>query len=319
MVRSDSIETPREAIHACASRHGGWNGPAAPPQRRRCGREHRRVARRGTMLARCDQPRLRHGRAAAQLTLRWRGDKRRTFVFYRRCHPCPERCTPRAPTTACRDSSTRPPGSSGPRAFTGRRSATSSAPVRHAAGLALLPLRHQGRTCSPPSTPRACGGSRSACSAAIDGKPDAWERLEAACVAHLEALLEENDYAQVVIRVRPTDVPSAAARLVAAARRLRATVRRARRRAAARARRRPAQPAADAARRAQLVADLVPAGPRQPAVDRPALRCAAARAAHAGSERWTSARRCSSPRSASTATTAAAGSSPRICATPAWR
>ena len=49
---------------------------------------------------------------------------------------------------------------------------------------------------------------------AIDGKSDAWARLEAACVAHLEALLEENGYAQVVIRVRPNDVPSAAARLV---------------------------------------------------------------------------------------------------------
>ena len=50
--------------------------------------------------------------------------------------------------------------------------------------------------------------------AAIGGKADAWERLEAACVAHLEALLEENGYAQVVIRVRPNDVPSVAAHLV---------------------------------------------------------------------------------------------------------
>lgn len=49
---------------------------------------------------------------------------------------------------------------------------------------------------------------------AIRDRTDAWERLEAACVAHLHAVLEESGYAQVVIRVRPTDVPSAAARLV---------------------------------------------------------------------------------------------------------
>lgn len=41
-----------------------------------------------------------------------------------------------------------------------------------------------------------------------------WERLEAACIAHLEALLQDNDYAQVVIRIRPADVPGAAAQLV---------------------------------------------------------------------------------------------------------
>ncbi len=50
--------------------------------------------------------------------------------------------------------------------------------------------------------------------AAIRDKRDAWERLEAACVAHLEAVLEATGYAQVVIRVRPTDVPGAAAQLV---------------------------------------------------------------------------------------------------------
>ena len=49
---------------------------------------------------------------------------------------------------------------------------------------------------------------------AIEGKSDAWERLEAACVAHLHAVLEESGYAQVVIRVRPSDVPSAAAHLI---------------------------------------------------------------------------------------------------------
>ena len=50
--------------------------------------------------------------------------------------------------------------------------------------------------------------------AAIAERTDPWERLEAACVAHLEALLEQSDYAQVVVRVRPADVPSVAARLV---------------------------------------------------------------------------------------------------------
>jgi AcrR family transcriptional regulator len=50
--------------------------------------------------------------------------------------------------------------------------------------------------------------------AAIAGRRDAWERLEAACVAHLEALLGAGDYAQVVIRVRPSDAPSVASELV---------------------------------------------------------------------------------------------------------
>ena len=48
---------------------------------------------------------------------------------------------------------------------------------------------------------------------AIAGIGDPWVRLEAACVAHLEALLDDRDYAQVVIRVRPQDAPSVAARL----------------------------------------------------------------------------------------------------------
>jgi AcrR family transcriptional regulator len=51
--------------------------------------------------------------------------------------------------------------------------------------------------------------------AAIAGKTDPWDRLEAACVAHLEALLDASDYAQVVIRVRPSDVPSVASSLTA--------------------------------------------------------------------------------------------------------
>jgi AcrR family transcriptional regulator len=50
--------------------------------------------------------------------------------------------------------------------------------------------------------------------AAIAGERDPWERLEVACVAHLEGLLNAGDYAQVVIRVRPADAPSVAGELV---------------------------------------------------------------------------------------------------------
>jgi AcrR family transcriptional regulator len=42
-----------------------------------------------------------------------------------------------------------------------------------------------------------------------------WRRLEAACVAHLKSLLDQTDYSQVVIRVRPSDAPAAAAELIA--------------------------------------------------------------------------------------------------------
>jgi AcrR family transcriptional regulator len=51
--------------------------------------------------------------------------------------------------------------------------------------------------------------------AAIEPLADPWARLEAACVAHLEAILEDDDYAQVVIRVRPGDAPAAQPRLIA--------------------------------------------------------------------------------------------------------
>lgn len=40
-----------------------------------------------------------------------------------------------------------------------------------------------------------------------------WERLEAACRAHLEALLGGSDYAQVVIRIFPGDAPGVEERL----------------------------------------------------------------------------------------------------------
>ncbi len=51
--------------------------------------------------------------------------------------------------------------------------------------------------------------------AAIARHDEPWQRLEAAAVAHLEALLKTGDYALVVIRVLPQDVPKAAARLIA--------------------------------------------------------------------------------------------------------
>ena len=51
--------------------------------------------------------------------------------------------------------------------------------------------------------------------AAIRAKAAPWPRLEAACIAHLETLLEESDFAQVVVRVRPADVPAVAPRLAA--------------------------------------------------------------------------------------------------------
>mgnify|MGYP001764076628 CR=1 FL=1 len=51
--------------------------------------------------------------------------------------------------------------------------------------------------------------------AAVRRHADPWARLEAACVAHLEAILRDDDYARVVVRVRPSDVQGAADRLVA--------------------------------------------------------------------------------------------------------
>ncbi|MHB8666304.1 MAG: TetR/AcrR family transcriptional regulator [Burkholderiales bacterium] len=50
--------------------------------------------------------------------------------------------------------------------------------------------------------------------AAVARQAGPWQRLEAAAVAHLEVLLKSGDYALVVIRVLPQDVPKAAARLV---------------------------------------------------------------------------------------------------------
>jgi AcrR family transcriptional regulator len=50
--------------------------------------------------------------------------------------------------------------------------------------------------------------------AAVDRRNDPWDRLEAACIAHLESILQDDDYAQVVVRVRPADVPAANKHLV---------------------------------------------------------------------------------------------------------
>jgi len=50
--------------------------------------------------------------------------------------------------------------------------------------------------------------------AAVERRTDPWDRLEAACVAHLEAILHDDDYAQVVVRVRPADAPAANRRLI---------------------------------------------------------------------------------------------------------
>ena len=59
------------------------------------------------------------------------------------------------------------------------------------------------------------GHITSAVNAALARAGDPWERLERACAAHLESLLSESDYAQVVVRVRPDDVPEVAHELTA--------------------------------------------------------------------------------------------------------
>ena len=50
---------------------------------------------------------------------------------------------------------------------------------------------------------------------AVARETEPWDRLEAACIAHLEAILRDDDYAQVVVRVRPADVPVAHDSLIA--------------------------------------------------------------------------------------------------------
>jgi AcrR family transcriptional regulator len=55
---------------------------------------------------------------------------------------------------------------------------------------------------------------RAAVDAALESETEPWARLEAACRAHLDTLLAKSAYAQVVIRVRPDDVPGVRAQLV---------------------------------------------------------------------------------------------------------
>jgi AcrR family transcriptional regulator len=50
---------------------------------------------------------------------------------------------------------------------------------------------------------------------AVDRQSTPMKRLKAACVAHLEMLLADSDYAQVVVRVLPEDVPAVSERLTA--------------------------------------------------------------------------------------------------------
>ncbi|TFZ06112.1 TetR/AcrR family transcriptional regulator [Ramlibacter henchirensis] len=48
---------------------------------------------------------------------------------------------------------------------------------------------------------------------AVERESDPWLRLEALCRAHLETVLRDSDYAQVLIRVLPDDIPRIADRL----------------------------------------------------------------------------------------------------------
>lgn len=43
---------------------------------------------------------------------------------------------------------------------------------------------------------------------AVESRNGAWAQLEAACIAHLEALLDESAYAKVVVSVHPDTVPA---------------------------------------------------------------------------------------------------------------
>jgi TetR/AcrR family transcriptional regulator, cholesterol catabolism regulator len=53
-----------------------------------------------------------------------------------------------------------------------------------------------------------------AVAASVERRSDPWERLELACVAHLESILRDDDYARVVVRVLPQDVSAVSQRLV---------------------------------------------------------------------------------------------------------
>jgi len=51
-------------------------------------------------------------------------------------------------------------------------------------------------------------------SEALKKESDPWSRLETLCRAHLEVVLRDSDYAQVLIRVIPGDIPSVAGQLL---------------------------------------------------------------------------------------------------------
>jgi AcrR family transcriptional regulator len=53
----------------------------------------------------------------------------------------------------------------------------------------------------------------SAAVAALKMQTEPWDRLEALCQSHLEVVLQDSDYAQVLIRVIPNDIPTVAERL----------------------------------------------------------------------------------------------------------
>jgi AcrR family transcriptional regulator len=50
---------------------------------------------------------------------------------------------------------------------------------------------------------------------AAAGAADPWARLEAACTAHLETVLDRSDYARVIVRVLPQDAGEVSGRLIA--------------------------------------------------------------------------------------------------------
>jgi AcrR family transcriptional regulator len=50
---------------------------------------------------------------------------------------------------------------------------------------------------------------------AVTGESAPWTRLEAACIAHLETLVDGSAYARVVVRVQPEDDAAAASELIA--------------------------------------------------------------------------------------------------------
>lgn len=53
-----------------------------------------------------------------------------------------------------------------------------------------------------------------AVTAAVARETEPWARIEAACVAHLESILNKSAYAKVVVSVHPAEVPAVAAELV---------------------------------------------------------------------------------------------------------